>query len=324
MFGQSGGGAKVTTLLQTPAADGLYAKGMNMSGVIGPMLADSRGSGEALVRAMMAQLKITDVKELETVPYSALAAAYLKVKPQLLKEGKYVGCTPHPNAYYKGSPEENGFREETAHIPLLVGTVYGEFTSFAPTPYDKRRMTEEQGAAAVAEVLGKEAADQLLPLYRKAYPERNPVDMLNLDFLFRLPTQQYIRLRSSLNDCTYSYLFNLDLPVDGGRTPWHCADIPYVFHNTELVPVTQERGVTEKVEEQIFESLMAFARTGNPNHAKLPQWPASTKEEEYTMVFDKQTLVRCNYDARLIALFAKYMGPVFEREREKQKENIQH
>ena len=41
VFGQSGGGAKVTTLLQTPAADGLFAKGINMSGVIGPVLADA-------------------------------------------------------------------------------------------------------------------------------------------------------------------------------------------------------------------------------------------------------------------------------------------
>lgn len=322
VFGQSGGGAKVTTLLQTPAADGLYAKGMNMSGVIGPLLADSKGSGEELVRAMMTELGAEDVKELETVPYHALASAYRKVKPRLAKEGKYVGGTPHPNAYYAGTPEENGFRKETAHIPLLVGTVYGEFTSFAPTPYDKSGMTKEQGEAYVAKALGDEAARRLLPMYQKAYPERNPVDMLTLDFLFRLPTQQYIRQRSGLNNCTYSYLFNLDLPVDGGRTPWHCADIPYVFHNTELVPATQESGVTEKIEAQIFESLMAFARTGNPNHPGLVQWPHSTPQEEYTMVFDKQTAVRCNFDEELMPLFAEYMGPVFLREREKQ--NVQH
>lgn len=324
VFGQSGGGAKVTALLQTPAADGLYAKGMNMSGVIGPLLADSKGSGEELVRAMMAELKTENVKQLETVPYSALAAAYQRVKPLLAGEGKYVGGTPHPNAYYKGIPEENGFRRETAHIPMLVGTVYGEFNSFTPAPYDKRQMTKAQGKAAVAEILGKEAAAQLLPMYQKAYPERHPVDMLTLDFLFRLPTQQYIRQRSSLNDCTYSYLFNLDLPVDGGRTPWHCADIPYVFHNTELVPVTQEKGVTEKIEAQIFESLMAFARNGNPNHEKIPHWPASTGQEEYTMVFDRQTSMRCNYDAELIPLFAKYMGPLFAGERQRQEKNVQH
>lgn len=324
IFGQSGGGAKVTTLLQTPAADGLYAKGINMSGVIGPLLADSKGSGEELVRAIMAELKVEDVKELEQVPYEALAGAYIKVKPEFVKAGKYAGGTPYPNAFYMGSPEENGFRKETSQIPLLVGTVYGEFTSFVASSYEKGKMSVEEGEAAVVDKLGKEAAEQLLPLYTKAYPERNPADMLNLDFIFRHPAQQYIRKRSALNDCTWSYLFNLDMPVDGGRTPWHCSDIPYVFHNTELVPVTQEKGVTEKIEKQIFNSVMAFARTGNPSHEGLPQWPASTPDEECTMIFDKETRMRINHDAELMPLFAGYMGPVFAREMEKNMKSVQH
>lgn len=324
VFGQSGGGAKVTTLLQTPAADGLYAKGINMSGVIGPLLADSKGSGEELVRAMMEELGITDVKELETVPYERLVAAYRKVSPELAAAGKYVGGTPHPNAFYKGTPEENGFREETADIPLLVGTVFGEFTSFVPSPYDRTKMTKEEGEAEVKKVFGETAARQLLPLFAGAYPERHPVDLLALDFLFRLPAQQYIRQRSALNHCTYSYLFNQDLPVDGGRTPWHCADIPYVFHNTELVPVTQEEDVTEKLEDQIFGCVMAFARTGNPNHRQVPQWPASTPEEEQVMIFDRQTRVRCNYDEELLPLFAKYMEPIYRRQSEESKGKVQH
>lgn len=324
LFGQSGGGVKITTLLQTPAADGLYAKGINMSGVAGSMLADSKGSGAELVRAMMKELGIDRVKELETVSYDRLALAYKKVKHELEKEGKYVGCTPHPNTFYKGAPDENDFRPETAHIPLMIGTVYGEFTSFAPAAYDKHKMTEEEGIRAVKQVLGEEAAALLLPLYREAYPERNPVDILALDFLFRLPAQQYIRKRSALNNCTYAYFFNYDLPVDGGRTPWHCADIPYIFHNTELVPVTQETGVTEKLEKQIFESVMAFARTGNPNHKEVPEWPASTPDVEYTMFFDKNTRVRCNHDVKLIPLLEKYMRPVFEKNKEKTMETVQH
>lgn len=324
LFGQSGGGVKITTLLQTPAADGLYAKGINMSGVTGSMLPDSKGSGADLVRAMMKELGITHVKELETISYDRLASAYKKVKPELEKEGKYVGGTPHPNAFYKGSPDENGFRPETAHIPLLIGTVYGEFTSFVSAAYDKHKMTAEEGAEVVKRILGEDVGAQLLPLYREAYPERNPVDILALDFLFRLPAQRYIRQRSALNDCTYAYFFNYDLPVDGGRTPWHCADIPYVFHNTELVPVTQEDGVTEKLEKQIFESVMAFARNGNPNNKEVPEWPASTPDTEYTMFFDKDTRVRCNHDVKLIPLLEKYMRPVFEKNREKTMETVQH
>ena len=69
----------MTTLLQTPAADGLFAKGINMSGVIGPVLGDAVGSGKRLGEMLMEELKVEDVKALETVPYDALAAAYNKV-----------------------------------------------------------------------------------------------------------------------------------------------------------------------------------------------------------------------------------------------------
>ncbi|MDO5425762.1 MAG: carboxylesterase family protein [Eubacteriales bacterium] len=324
VFGQSGGGAKVTTLLQTPAADGLYHKGMNMSGVIGPILADAKGSGKELAQAMMDELGLKDVKELETIPYDALANAYKKVRPVLEKEGKYVGGRPHPNAFYLGTPDEVGFRKETAQIPLLVGTVYGEFSSFRAPGYDKHKMTVEEGERMIEEIVGKEAAGQLLPLYKEAYPERNPVELCTLDFLFRLPTQDYIRLRSALNDCTYAYLFNYDLPLDGGREPWHCSDIPYVFYNTELVPITQEAGVTEKLEKEIFDSVMAFAQSGNPENPAVPKWPASSGEEERTMVFGKETKLRRNFDAELVPLAAKYLGPALAKEAEKNKANIQH
>lgn len=323
LIGQSGGGAKITTLMQTPAADGLYAKGINMSGIIGPVLKDGTGDGKELALAMMEKLGIEDVKELEAVSYYRLAEAYLALKPEFEAKGKYVGCTPHPNAFYKGSPEINGFRPETSQIPLLAGTVFGEFTSFGATPYDKHSMTAEEGRQMVREVMG-EAADEVLPLFEATYPERHPVDLLNLDYIFRLPTQEFIKLRSALNDVTYSYFFNLDLPVDGGRTPWHCADIPYLFHNTELVPMTQEEGVTEVIEKQIFDSVIAFARTGNPNNDAIPFWPASTPEEEHTLIIDKNTRVVCNHDRELVPLHAKYMGPIFDKKMASGEDQVQH
>lgn len=324
LVGQSGGGAKITTLLQTPAADGLYARGINMSGVIGPVLADSTGSGRELGLALMQELGAKEVKELETVPYHRLAEAYKKLLPVLEKEGHYVGGTPHPNAFYLGEPCENGFRRETAQVPLIVGTVFGEFTSFVAPPFDKHRMTREEGSRALESLLGREAAAELLPLFQEAYPERNPVDILMLDYIFRLPTQQYIKERSKQNQCTYSYLFNYDLPVDGGRTPWHCADIPYVFHNTELVAVTQEPGVTHMLEKQIFDSVMAFARTGNPNHEALPFWPVCEPEAEYTMLFGREPEVKCNFDKKLVSRVAEHMQRLHAKTGVSGMGNIQH
>ncbi len=324
VFGQSGGGAKVTTLLQTPAADGLIAKGINMSGVLGGAMADCKGSGEKLVRAMMEELKIEDVKALETVPFADLAAAYNKVKPDLEKAGEYVGGAPFVNDFYKGEPVSNGFRKETAHVPLMVGSVFGEFGSFAPAPYDRRTMTTQDGIQYMKKEAGDVDVTELIACFQKAYPERNPVDLMTMDFFFRAPEIDYIRERSKCNDKTWSYLFNLDMNFDGGKTPWHCADIPYFFHNTEFTPYTQEEGVTERVEKLIFDSVMAFAKTGNPENPEMPNWPACTPEEEATLVIGKDSEVKVNFDHELVPMLASVMGPIYARNMEKRMQDVQH
>ena len=336
VFGQSGGGAKVTTLLQSPDADGLYAKGIVMSGVIGPVLADQAGSGRNLAEAMMRQLGVPEeeiangrgIHVLERVDYRQLAGAYLAVKPALLAEGKYTGCAPHPNRHYLGEPVSNGFREETKNVPLMVGSVFGEFASFLPMPYDPAAMSEEEQIAKIRETLGDEGTEAVLPLFRKAYPDRKLIDLLRLDFVFRGPEIPYIAARSALNQATWSYLFNMDQPIYGGNTPWHCSDIPYVFHNIDLVEYPhgpqEDETLSRRVEQQVFETVMSFARTGCPDNELVPLWPASRPGEEHTLVIDANPRVLTSYDHELIAAHAKYMGPALERMMAALRENMQH
>ena len=327
VFGQSGGGAKVTTLLQSPAADGLFARGIVMSGVIGPMLADAVGSGRELAEAMMAELGLHEVRELETVDYHLLAKAYLKLQPAFEREGKYVGCCPHPNAFYRGDPLLHGFREETKDVPLLVGSVFGEFASFTPAPYDRGRMSEEEQLAALRGFVGEEGLNELLPLFRTAYPERPLIDLLRLDFVFRAPEIAYLAARSRLNGRTWSYLFNMDQPIDdGGSTPWHCSDIPYVFRNIGLVEHAHgplaDPTLPERIQDQVFESVLAFARCGDPANPAIPAWPPCGPDGEHTLLIDANTRVRTDFDHALIAAQTQYMGPVFERMMREQ--DVQH
>ena len=327
VFGQSGGGAKVTTLLQTPAADGLYAKGINMSGVIG-LLADEKGSGREIAEALMAELGLAKVKELETVDYRLLAKAYLKLRPSFQRTGKYVGCKPHPNAFYAGDPCAVGFRKETSHVPLMVGSVFSEFFSFSPSPYDKAALSSAQQEKIIREFVGDEGTDILLPLFRKAYPERDIIDLLRLDYIFRGPEIEYIARRSALNDCTFSYLFSLDQPINGSTTPWHCSDIPYVFHNIDLVEHTHrpdgDNITAERIQEQVFGSVMAFARTGNPTNDRIPAWQSCCEGCETTMVVGETCEVRENFDHELIPAVLKYIAPAAARKMAREKANIQH
>ena len=327
VFGQSGGGAKVTTLLQSPAADGLYAKGIVMSGVIGPVLADAEGSGKETAEAVMRELGIRSVRELETADYAAMARAYLKVRPELAKAGRNTGGRPHPNAEYLGDPLRCGFRKETARIPLLVGSVFGEFGSFVPFPFDRARLTEEEQVRILRESWGAEPADALIPLFRQAYPDRKLIDLLRLDFVFRVPEIRYIAERSRLNRSTWSYLFNMDQPIDGGNTPWHCCDIPYVFHNIDLVEYPNgpqaDPELSGRVQEQAFRTVMAFARTGNPANETIPAWPASEPEKESVLLLDAQTRVLENHDHAVMEAYGAYAEEI-NRRLWQNAANIQH
>ena len=317
VFGQSGGGAKVTTLLQSPAADGLYAKGIIMSGVIGPVLADAEGSGKELAEAVMKELGVRGAKELEKADYAALARAYLKVSPALRKEGKYAGGCPQPNAFYYGEPVRHGFRPETAGVPLMIGSVFGEFTSFAPLPWNRESMTEEEQIRLIRKAVGEEAARELIPLFRAAYPERKVIDLLRLDFVFRAPEIRYIAERSRLNRKTWSYLFSMDQPIDGGNTPWHCCDIPYVFHNIDLVEYPHgpeaEEGLAERIQEEAFGAVMAFAASGDPACGAVPDWPPCEPGREPVLVLDSHTGVRENFDHGLMKAVGKYAEEIARR-----------
>lgn len=298
VFGQSGGGGKVTTLLQTPAADGLYQKGIIMSGVLsGDLVADCTGGAGECVRALMAELGVRKVSELETVPYVRLAEAYNKVSPALKAQGKNVGCAPCRGRFYLGDPLTNdtGFRPETVGVPLIVSTVFAEFLGFMG----------ETGASA-REVLGEKAAEAVLPLFRKAYPDRPEDDLLMLDTVFRGPAIAYIRERAAAGGRVYSCLFEQDFPLYGRTAAWHCADIPFVFHNTELVPVCHFQGARE-LEEKIFRTVMAFAREDDPG------WPASTPEEEKTFLFGPRDRVEVNYDHELIGALQPLAAEMMRR-----------
>ncbi|MBR2822079.1 MAG: carboxylesterase/lipase family protein [Clostridia bacterium] len=327
VFGQSGGGAKVTTLLQSPEADGLFAKGIIMSGVIGPVLADAAGSGKEMAEAILAEMGLTTIRELETADYAAMARAYLKIRPKLAAEGKYTGCCPHPNAHYVGEPVTHGFRKESSGIPLMIGSVFGEFTSFQPMPGEWKTMSEAQQRGAVTAAWGGEAAEALIPLFLEAYPERRITDLLKLDYIFRMPEIRYIAERSKLNEKTWSYLFNMDQPIDGGNTPWHCSDIPYVFRNIDLVEYPHgdgaDEGLAERIQEEAFRAVISFAAKGDPNGAGLPEWKASEPGKERTLILDGKTRVQENHDHRLMDALAGYLEAIEERARQN-RGNIQH
>ena len=315
LFGQSGGGMKISALMQIPDAQGLFHKGMIMSGVAGDFMPPCQGGdGTLIVKALLEELNLSlsEIEKLETIPYSMLANAYLKVAPALQKAGAYVGNNPMINDYYLGEPQMTLFTEQAKKTPLMVGTVFGEM-SFAPVTYNKLKPSEQE----MIDILHSHFKDQtqnIIEAFLKAYPDKKIIDLLNIDTLFRLMSKQLISAKSKYQQApTYNYIFTLDFPCQFGKPAWHCSDIPFVFHNIDKVPVANIEGVSEKLQEQMFKSVIAFAYTGNPNHDGLPQWDACQPEHEITMIFDKDCVVRENFDNELLKLL-KQVLPEFSLE----------
>lgn len=322
LFGQSGGGMKVWTLMQTPAADGLFHKGIVQSGVIRDFSRECSGSnGAQIVNALMKELKLKKVKQLEIVPYPLLAQAYLKVAPQLQEQGFYVGGNPKADKYFLGDPLEVGFREEAKKIPILIGTVLGEF-SFLPALPEKVKNSSKTVAALMEKRYGSHA-DQMAALFAQTYPDKHPSDALFVDSLFRGPTIDFVALKSRCPDSpTYSYLFTYTFPYDDGHIAWHCSEIPFVFHNTGLVSVCQNGKVTERLEQQLSDAWLNFARTGTPAAPNLPAWPPCQEGDEACMIFDEHCRLVHNHDHALVELHTLVTSALGPGQGEKQK--IQH
>ena len=161
LFGQSGGGMKVAELMQIEEADGLFRKGLIMSGIGSDRLLPAcTGDGREIVRALLAELDIKEeeVEKLETVPYYELAKAYLKVSPAIAAKGGYIGGAPLVNDYYKGHPLGYGLRDCAGKIPVMIGSVFGEF-SFAPSKFNKTELTETEIEEIVGKVYGDRAKE---------------------------------------------------------------------------------------------------------------------------------------------------------------------
>lgn len=301
IFGQSGGGMKVADLMQIADADGLFHRGLIMSGVSNASLMPScTGDGRMIVEALLKELGISrdEVEKLETIPYYELANAYMKVSPAIAMQGGYVGNGPLVGGYYKGNPLDYGFREHAFEIPLMVGSVFGEF-AFMPTEYDKNQLTKEQVKEIVSAVY-KEHTDKMIEVFKEAYPGKNAADLLSVDRVMRQPSKQIAKLHAKGEKAgAYLYDFILEFPIHHNKIAWHCSDIPFFFHNTDLVEVCQIPEVGKRLEKQIFEAFMSFARTGKPESDKLPAWEAVTAQKEPTMVFDRECELRYNFDDKL-------------------------
>ena len=313
IFGQSGGGGKVITLMQTPAADGLFHKAVIQSGVGAGLGGHDNARRDAEIAQKAAELlsgEANNITCLETAPLADLQKAYMAAANAITGGGFFamMGNGPVANDWFLGDPMAVGFTEHAKTVPLMVGTVCAEMGYPGRIPA-RDSLTESETLELLGAEYGEDHAREIYDAYRAAYPDSAPAYALYLSN--RLGCMDFCKaFAEAASAPVFNYNFALIFPYNGGTPAWHCAEIPFVFHNAKKLALYQFPG-SEAVEETVSRAWVNFARSGNPSGGAVGAWPALTPDEENTYVFNFHSEAKTGYDRALLELVARYQKPRF-------------
>jgi para-nitrobenzyl esterase len=289
IFGQSGGAGKVEVLMAMLAAKGLFQRAIMESGY--STRAIPREDAAKVTAKVLADLDIKpdNWQALLELPMDKLIAASKSARLGPAVDG--VALPRHP--FDPDAPAVS------ADVPLLIGTAATETTSLLLMGGGANKSMfdlDEAGMKAQIMRMGRidfDAADKLIAVYRKDYPGATPARLFFLitsDRQFRAPSITIAERKSALGKApAYMYLWTWETPVlDGKFGAPHTIELPFVFHDVDN-KTNSDTGNSKAryaLQDQAAGAWVAFARTGNPNHKGLPNWPAYDAEKRATMIFD--------------------------------------
>lgn len=321
VFGESGGGGKVGTLLCMPQAKGLFHKAIILSGTI--LNVNTKEMTQQLGEAVLKELNIDkdNVDKILEVPYRELYSAGQRAMAKSIGQRKpgtpmMWGFGPTPDGEtLTQQPFQPGFADFASNIPIMIGTTFNELQ---PMVYGKKINIVDASDTLYAEF--GEDTDDYIEAFAEAYPYATPQDYLSIDRLFRpktLATADYIGKHHEAN--TYAYIFNWRSPLNGGAVHGH--ELKFCFNTLDWAknelpdPTRQDR----RLADLISNSLVAFATTGNPNTKGLPKWKPYHPDTGHTMLLDYKCAVYKNHDRRLQGIINKHCFKLLDEFQKKNK-----
>jgi para-nitrobenzyl esterase len=288
IFGESGGGAKVSMLLAMPAAKGLFHKAIVQSGSSNDQ--NEQADATEYATKFLASIGL-DGSQLNKLHEMSAVDLMKAAGPMLRRFGPHVDGVHIARDSF--TPDANPL---TAGIPMMIGTCKTEATTFAN---DMMFSLDEAGAKGMlGRMFGAESAS-LYDAYKVNHPDLSPSHLyfyLASDMMFRQGaiTQAERKVAQGL-DPVFMYKLSYESPVDGGKwlTP-HAMDLPLMFRNQHLeqmVDVIGEGPDQDKVADAMSSAWIAFAKTGNPSNSVTGQWDAYDIESRKTMIFDVESKV---------------------------------
>jgi para-nitrobenzyl esterase len=309
IMGQSGGGAKVTTLTAMPSAKGLIHKAVVLSGA-GVKTGDKEYSeklGAYILKE--AGLKPKDISKLQEMPWQDYYALANKAAATLLKEagpvggGMRMGFSPCADGVY--IPQHPYFPEaapSAADVPMIICSTMNEM---APSRTDAslENVTLDEVKERVKQRAGfgpglGDKAGEAVDAYAKAFPGLKPIEIWTLVTANRQGVVALADAKVKQPAPVYVAWFCWQPPMfDNRMRAFHCIDICFWYHNTDLMLTHTGGGARpRKLSEKMSGTLLQFMKTSNPNGGGLPEWLKYTTEKGEVMVLNDISEVKNDPD----------------------------
>ncbi len=315
LFGQSGGGAKISTLMGMPASTGLFHRAIVQSGSV--FRYRSREEAEATSNRMFSILGLrrNDMDALQAVPADVLVGCGVQIMNEAagigdpsLKYAPVIDCDDFPKEIWHTTAPEG-----TRSIPLLLGSTRDETIIYMSDEARKGIADDEALARAVVDGTpafepDKERVAELIPFYRKAAPDSTNFDLavqMSTDLSYWKGAVHQAELQSGAGAPVFMYRCDWRTPCFGAKWAPHALEIPFVLgheyygsawdgKDTDQARAEADPGGARfKLGNRMLAAWVNFARSGNPSLPDLA-WPAYAKKSRSTMIFDRESKVLDN------------------------------
>jgi para-nitrobenzyl esterase len=293
VFGQSGGGAKIATMMATPAAKGLFHRAATMSGqqvtASGPGNATQRAT--AFLAALGLKSDAEGLAQVQALPTADLVKALKATDPVIGKGSLYFGPVLDETVLFR-HPFWPDAPAQSAAIPMMIGNTHDETRAFLGGDPHNFELTWAELPAKLPPQYRVDIDPYLvIDTYRRLYPHMSPSDVF-----FAATTAgrswrgavEELEARAKTGAVTYAYQVDWKTPKNDGRlgAP-HTIDIPLVFRTT-AVPgsITTDSADARKMADLFSDAFIAFARSGSPQTSALPEWKSYTLDKRETMLMD--------------------------------------
>jgi para-nitrobenzyl esterase len=311
IFGQSGGGGKVGALMGMPAAKGLFHRAIVESGSM--LRLGTIDKSQQFAELVVAELGLnqSNIQQINSMPFEKLAQASSKVMrehnampagvPNFRRLAEMLGFLPVVDGkILPAHPFDPQASPLSADVPMIIGSTLNEFITALNHP-EYESMTEEELQQRVTAIY-KEKALQIIEVFRNRTPKASPFDLWS--HIGAAPVRQAAIAQAAAKAAqgkasAYLYWFTWQTPVLNGRPrAFHCAELPFVFDNTDRCESMTGGGADARaLAASVSEAWIQFARSGDPNHPRMPRWEPFSAELKQTMIFDNQTLLVNGPDA---------------------------